>query len=128
MNPQGSGVYPCTQNSRECSLAVWPERHPEPLVYLGTIPQRLGGPTGEKGNLFQEIFFHLVVYSFTSKRPSQTQLLKVSPWGLSLASLRKRLYKVAAPIAFHFLEGNQRRFFRKPVFVHLNASCPTFMY
>lgn len=73
---------PYTQNSGECSLAVWQERPPWPWVYLGTSPQRLGGPMGEQGNPFQEIFFHLVVYSIPQK-PFQIQLLEVT-WGLSV--------------------------------------------
>lgn len=39
----------------------------------------------------------------------------------------EKLHVVAA-IALHLLEENHWRVFRKQVFVHLNASCPTFMY
>lgn len=105
-------------------MAVWQERPPWPWVYLGTIPQRTGGPTGEQGNPFQEIFFHLVVYS-VPRKPLQIQLLEVT-WGLSVEFEEK--LSVAAAIALYLLEENHGRFFRKQVFVHLNASCPTFMY
>lgn len=71
-----------TQNSGECRLAVWQARSPWPWVYLGTIPQGMEGPTGEQGNPFQEIFFHLVVYSIPQK-PFQIQLLE-DTWGLSV--------------------------------------------
>lgn len=73
---------PYTQNSGECRLAVWQARSPWPWVYLGTIPQGMEGPTGEQGNPFQEIFFHLVVYSIPQK-PFQIQLLE-DTWGLSV--------------------------------------------
>ena len=95
-------------------------------MHCGTFSQRIGRPKASQGNPFRRPSFIQRFIHSIPKMPSQIQLLETTH-SLSFASLRRRFQNVGAAVALHFLEENQRRFFRKPVLAHLNASCPTFI-
>lgn len=120
LGPQGSGLYLRTRGNVARQLGG--KGTPDLWCVLALVPtdqERDGKPLS--GDLLP--FGGL-----------STQLQKAIPnltLGSYLGSLPCKFEKslnAAAPMVLHYLEGNQRRCFRKPVFVQLNASCPTFIY